>query len=193
MRPTGRGTGPPRGVTWMRRPKLRGRHMAPLTHTHAALCRSAPQFASPGDRRTFAVPWEGLVPVMQAAADEARRARERDTLLLRASSIGDVASVERLLGEGASGTAACDQRRATPLHLAAARGHADVVDLLASHGGDVDAEDEAGRTGERGSVVDSTSVSSFLCADGRVPLPADAPQSCTWQRCVPPRTSWTCS
>ena len=130
---------------------------------------------------------------MQAAADEARRARERDTLLLRASSIGDVASVERLLGEGASGTAACDQRRATPLHLAAARGHADVVDLLASHGGDVDAEDEAGRTGERGSVVDSTSVSSFLCADGRVPLPADAPQSCTWQRCVPPRTSWTCS
>jgi Ankyrin repeats (3 copies) len=107
---------------------------------------------------------------MQEAAAESRRARDRDTTLLRASSLGDASAVEALLGQGASASTACDQRRATPLHLAAARGHANVVETLLSHGCDVDVEDDEGRTGTtscrlhwRTSSADAPPVCLCLC------------------------------
>ena len=180
----GRGAGPPREVT-------RRRRLSCTCMAFNAYKNSVSNRANWPSCVTSANPL-GRLPLMQAAADEARRARERDTLLLRASSIGDVASVERLLGEGASGTTACDQRRATALHLAAARGHADVVELLAAHGCDVDAEDEAGRTGAS-ELLSMTQLLFPLCADSRLLLPCDTTQSCTWRHCVPRQTWLTCS
>ena len=83
---------------------------------------------------------------MEHAAEEAKAARTRQTQFLYACSAGDLSAVEQLVERGCD--ASChDSRLACGLHLAASRGHADVLSFLLQHGQDVDAEDESGRTG----------------------------------------------
>ena len=83
---------------------------------------------------------------MNAVAESAKRARDRETEFLKAASLGDLDAVRRCVAEGVS-TSCVDSRRAGALHLAACRGHTAVLAFLTSHGADVDAEDEQGRTG----------------------------------------------
>ena len=83
---------------------------------------------------------------MQEAAETAKTERTRETQFLNACSAGLLSAVEELLEGGVAG-GCTDTRQASGLHLAACRGHTAVLSFLLQHGQDVDAEDEAGRTG----------------------------------------------
>jgi ankyrin repeat protein len=84
---------------------------------------------------------------MNAVAENAKRARDRETEFLKAASLGDLDVVRRCVAEEGVSTSCVDSRRAGALHLAACRGHTAVLAFMTSHGADVDAEDEQGRTG----------------------------------------------
>jgi len=66
--------------------------------------------------------------------------------LLWAAENGELATVERLLGEGVSPETVDPRLQVRPLHLAAQRAHAEVVRALLRHGAEVDAQDGSGRT-----------------------------------------------
>ena len=85
-----------------------------------------------------------------ASAEDVRREeveleKRRADAVLTACNFGIVEELERLLAESA--TFSCrDKTGATPLFFAAARGHADVIDLLCAHGVDPNDDDSLGRT-----------------------------------------------
>jgi len=83
---------------------------------------------------------------MEEANSAYKAARAQGEALLKAASRGKLDEVQALVAAGAD-VAFVDESRAGPLHLAAARGHAAVLDFLATHGADVDADDAKGRTG----------------------------------------------
>jgi ankyrin repeat protein len=69
--------------------------------------------------------------------------KSKNEKLLRASIIGDVKKVKKLLKEGADVNAK-DEFGWTPLHGAAILGHIEVVKLLLEHGADPDIADIIG-------------------------------------------------
>jgi serine/threonine protein kinase len=71
--------------------------------------------------------------------------KSKNEKLLRASIIGDVEKVKKLLKEGADVNAK-DEFGWTPLHKAAILGHIEVVKLLIKEGADVNAKNEFGWT-----------------------------------------------
>lgn len=66
--------------------------------------------------------------------------------ILAAARVGDLDEVAAVLSMDNRLTRATDDRGRTPLHLAAAGGHADTVDLLVHNNADVSARDTAGET-----------------------------------------------
>jgi ankyrin repeat protein len=71
--------------------------------------------------------------------------KSKNEKLLRASIIGDVKKVKKLLKEGADVNAK-DEFGWTPLHGAAILGHIEVVKLLLEHGADPNIKNNGGKT-----------------------------------------------
>ncbi len=84
------------------------------------------------------------LPATEAAAKAA--ADERIDDLLQAAAQGDAVSVRRWLGDGVPADAGDRRRGFTPLHNAAAMGHATIVQILIDAGASVDASDRNGVT-----------------------------------------------
>jgi ankyrin repeat protein len=96
---------------------------------------------SDGHNPLYTAAVHGHVPVLQLLAQRCGLDVHivdvvGDTLLMAAAACGRTAAVEWLLQHNLAVNATARQRY-TALHMAAARGHADVVALLAAHGADV--------------------------------------------------------
>jgi cytohesin len=71
---------------------------------------------------------------------------EADRALLDAAEKGNIEAVKQHLDAGADVNAQDNDIRWTPLHVAAAFGHKEIVELLIAKDADVNAKDVAGRT-----------------------------------------------
>ena len=81
---------------------------------------------------------------MEARRAEAELERRRADALLTACDLGLTDDVAALIAGGAT-FEATDKAGVRPMTFAAARGHADVVELLCSHGVDANDDDALGR------------------------------------------------
>jgi ankyrin repeat protein len=136
-----------------------------------------------GSRRRAAFAWASALALREAlVALEPRPDDVAELILHAATRAGTTASLEALLGAGASPDARDDGGR-TPLHLAAQANLADRVQLLLAAGASPDARDDAGRTALHlacGVAGASTEVLSALLdagadveardSDGRTPV-----------------------
>lgn len=94
--------------------------------------------------KSAALVTRGLTMLKSLQALHARDAEGRTPLHL-ASAQGDVAAVERLIGEGAD-LGAKDNAGETPLHLAALHGHVDAIRRLIQGGADIGSRCNTGKT-----------------------------------------------
>lgn len=69
------------------------------------------------------------------------------TVLFKATKAGNTDLVKAILADCPEWVHAWDKDRSTPLHWAAWKGHADIVDLLVASGADIQAHNENGHWG----------------------------------------------
>lgn len=67
--------------------------------------------------------------------------------IIKAAKKGDVDAVQTLIGQDAALLAARDKDGSTPLHCAAWKGHAQIVELLLDAGADINAHNDNGHWG----------------------------------------------
>lgn len=87
----------------------------------------------------------GLLVLSLVGCSDAPQSAQKAEQLLEMAEAGDVAAIERLLGDRVNANVrnSCDW---TPLMMAAVNGHPDAVERLLSAGAAVDAEDQGGYT-----------------------------------------------
>lgn len=102
---------------------------------------------------------------------------EKGEEVARAARRGEVKLLESLLEKRAT-TSFSDQYGLTPLHIAALKGHRDIVMLLAEYGADLDCQDNGGHTplhlAVEGSCIQTVEVLVNKGADVNVKSKSDA-------------------